>query len=60
MENIKTYKVDELEAILKVKKRTIRAYIASGKLKAAKIGRGYVVQQADLEKFIAENQQKGV
>lgn len=56
MENIKTYKVDELETILKVKKRTIRAYIASGKLKAAKIGRGYVVQQADLEKFIAENQ----
>ena len=56
MENIKTYKVDELEAILKVKKRTIRDYIASGKLKAAKIGRGYVVQQADLEKFISENQ----
>lgn len=53
---MKTYTVNEVEEILKVKKRTIRSYIASGKLKAAKIGRGYVVQQSDLEKFISENQ----
>ena len=55
-DKMKTYTVNEVEEILKVKKRTIRSYITSGKLKAAKIGRGYVVQQADLEKFIAENQ----
>jgi excisionase family DNA binding protein len=55
MENIKTYTVDEAESILKVKARTIRAYIKAGKLKASKIGRSYVIQRADLEQFIKEN-----
>lgn len=55
MPDIKTYSVSELENILKVGKRTIRAYISSGKLKAAKVGRSYVVKHEDLEKFIAEN-----
>ena len=55
MPDIKTYSVSELENILKVGKRTIRAYISSGKLKAAKVGKSYVVKHEDLEKFIAEN-----
>lgn len=55
MENLKTYSVKEVEEILKVKARTIRAYITAGKLRASKIGRGYVIKAADLEKFISEN-----
>lgn len=55
MTDIKTYSVTELVDILKLGKRTIRAYISTGKLKAAKVGRSYVVKHEDLEKFISEN-----
>ena len=55
MQEIKTYSVGELENILKVKSRTIRAYITSGRLKASKAGSRYIVKHDDLEKFIEDN-----
>lgn len=53
--DIKTYSVKEVEDILKVKSRTIRNYITTGRLKASKVGRSYVVTLTDLEKFITSN-----
>jgi excisionase family DNA binding protein len=55
MADIKTYTVKEAEEILKVKGRAIRDYIKNGKLKASKIGRGWVIKKEDLEKFIEQN-----
>lgn len=55
MENIKTYNLKEAESILHVKSAAIRNYIKSGKLKASKIGRGWIINEADLKAFIKSN-----
>lgn len=52
---IKTYTVKEAEKILHVNDKTIRSYIKAGKLKAAKIGRGWIIKETDLMAFINEN-----
>ena len=55
MNELKTYTVSEVQDILKVSVRTIRAYISTGKLKASKVGRSYVIKREDLEQFIKDN-----
>lgn len=52
---IKTYTAKEAEKILHVTSKTIRGYIKAGKLKAVKIGRSWVIKEADLMSFINEN-----
>lgn len=42
---------EEAAEILKVTPQTIRAYINKGKLPAAKIGRGYLIEVDDLLDF---------
>lgn len=56
MNELKTYTVSEVQDILKVSVRTIRAYISTGKLKASKVGRSYVIKREDLEQFIKDNE----
>ena len=53
--DIKTYTVKEAEGILRVNGKTVRSYIKAGRLKAAKIGRAWVIKKEDLEKFIEQN-----
>lgn len=55
MADIKTYTTKEAEKILKVKSRTICDYIKGGKLKASKVGRGWLINQEDIEAFIKSN-----
>lgn len=55
MESIKTYTVKEAQTILHVNDKTIRNYIKAGKLKAAKIGRGWIIKESDLMTFINSN-----
>lgn len=55
MLEIKTYTVKEAEDILHVKSKAIRGYIKSGKLKASKVGRGFIIKSENIEKFIEQN-----
>lgn len=48
MEEIKVYTIEEVCKILKVTRRTVYTYIKEGKLKAAKIGKYWRVNEADL------------
>lgn len=45
---------DEVAAILKVEPRTVRDYIAQGKLAAVDLGGGYRVYRRDLQAFLDE------
>jgi len=44
--------VEQVSSILQVHWQTVLTYIKSGKLRAAKLGRGYRVTQEDLEDFV--------
>lgn len=46
------YTVEETAEILQVHIDTVRKYIKSGALRAAKIGKAYRVQESDLQAFI--------
>ena len=46
------YSVEEVSEILQVHIDTVRRYIKSGALRAAKIGKAYRVQESDLQAFI--------
>lgn len=50
----KYYTVDEISEMLKMHPKTIQRYIREGKLRAAKIGKGWRVSGHDLSQF-AEN-----
>lgn len=46
------YNLEEVASILQVHIDTVRRYIKSGALRAAKIGKAYRVQERDLQAFI--------
>ena len=48
----KLYDLEEVSKILQVHIETVRRYIKSGALRAAKIGKAYRVQERDLQAFI--------
>lgn len=50
MDNI--YSVDETAKILQVSEESIRRYIKSGSLRAAKLGKAYRIQEKDLQAFL--------
>lgn len=52
MAEIRTYTLEEVEAILKVTRRTIYNYIKGGQLKAVKMGKYWRVPQKALEEFV--------
>jgi len=52
---MKLYLLPELATVLGTDIRTLRVYIKSGRLKASKIGRNYVITEQDLLEFINNN-----
>ena len=46
------YNLEEVADILQVHVQSVRRYIKSGALRAAKIGKAYRVQEKDLQAFI--------
>ena len=46
------YNVKDLEKKLKLSKKTIRHYIKTGRLKAKKIGKAYLITETNLIKFL--------
>lgn len=50
---MKYYTLKEASEIMKVCIQTLRRYIASGKLKASKIGKAYLLDEEDIKSFIA-------
>lgn len=47
------YTPQEVADLLKIKVTTVYDYIRSGRLRAARIGKGYRIARADLEAFVA-------
>jgi len=52
IEGIKAYSVNELSKMLDVTPLTLRKYIKTGKLRAQKIGRRYMVTVDSLKEFL--------
>ena len=46
------YDVKDLHKKLKISKKTVRAYIKAGRLKAKKIGKAYYVTELNLMDFL--------
>lgn len=53
-EDPRVYDLKEVAQILGVSNRTLLRYIDSGKLKATKLGKKYIVTKEALEKLIAD------
>ena len=49
--------VPQVARMLKVNIQTVRAYIRSGELSAAKVGRSYVVTREDVDRFIEKRKE---
>lgn len=52
MNEIKVYTLTEVIDILKVTRKTLYAYIKSGKIKAIKIGRNWRITDESLREFL--------
>lgn len=52
------YTLEQLEKEINFNKRSLRECIKQGKLKASKIGNGYVVQREDVIKWLNDNNVK--
>lgn len=50
----KYYTTDEVAAICRVKKETVREWIKDGKLNAIKRGRSYLIREYDLRNYLEE------
>lgn len=53
MDEIKTYKLDEVAQVLKVTRRTIYNYVKDGKLPAVKVGSQWRVTDQALRDFLS-------
>lgn len=49
---LKFYNTNEVGEILGLTSKTVTRYIQSGKIKAQKIGRKWVIRDADLKEFL--------
>ncbi len=47
--------IEEAARLLGISPWTVRAYIKTGKLKPVRLGRRVLVEEAELERFVAEN-----
>ena len=52
VDSVRLYKVKELVIILGVSDRTVRKWMADGKIKYVKFGRNVRIEAEELEKFI--------
>lgn len=52
IEGIKFYTVQEAAEVLKVTAQTVRKYIKSGRLKGIRIGKGDLITEKDIKKFL--------
>ena len=52
-DELKVYTPEEAAGILRVTRRTLYSYLASGTLRSAKIGRIWRITRRDLEAFLA-------
>lgn len=52
--DIKLYTVEELASVLKVQPKTIRAYLAEGKLKGRKIARKWYIPEESLREYFSQ------
>ena len=52
---MKLYKVIDLVPLLNSSKRGVRELITSGKLKASKVGRSFIIQETDLIDYLNNN-----
>lgn len=48
----KFYTTDEVAAVCRVKKETVREWIKDGKLPGVKRGRSYLISEVDLMKYL--------
>lgn len=55
MSEIRVYALEEVEAILKVTRRTLYNYIKGGQLKAVKMGKYWRVTEENLREFISKD-----
>lgn len=55
--DLEVYTLEEIEQLLQVTRRTIYNWIKSGKLRAFKVGRGWRVSRAELDRFMNEGTQ---
>ena len=51
--------IEEVAAILKIKPRTIREYIAQEKLPAVELEKSYRIYRKDLDAFLAQRYKRG-
>lgn len=52
IENMKLYTLQEVAELLGIHYQTVRKLIQNGKLKAKKIGKGYIVTSENLKQYI--------
>lgn len=56
--SLKVYELKEICELLKINLQVLRRYIKNGDIKASKIGRKYVITEANLQDFIKGNEVK--
>lgn len=52
MTTVKCYTIEETAEILKLSISTVRAYIKSGKIKAARIGTRWRITEAEIDRLL--------
>ena len=56
--SLKVYELKEVCELLKINLRVLRRYIKDGEIKASKIGRKYIITEANLKEFLEKNEVK--
>jgi excisionase family DNA binding protein len=56
MQQLRT--IDEAAGLLRISKWTVRAYIKAGKLRPVRLGRRVLVEETELERFVAEGRDR--
>jgi excisionase family DNA binding protein len=47
--------IEEAAGLLGISKWTVRSYVRTGKLKPVRLGRRVLMEETELERFVAEN-----
>lgn len=54
MSELKVYTIDEIAELLHITRRTLYAYLKTGKLKAIKVGKYWRVTEENLKDFLSK------
>ena len=52
------YRLEEIEEMYSIPVRTLRDFIYTGKIKASKVGRRYIVAKEEIENLVSQNEFK--